>query len=336
LLSDILVSSPQLPEVDPILPLKIYIPPGEFRQLQSKPTALRRKIVELADNLVVMWSGDYCKAVILCKRMRKWFRDRSVEKGALEEFFQAHYPNGPGALSAIVATIDGDWVGYIGHVECGGSKFCGEFAVAGTGKEIFKSMANRMPQRERTDVLADIDGLRFANDLLAQEIISGQPLRAAFGSGYEVIFRGQNGFERVDDVLHVFALVRVLGSRLEIEHYPYAIRQWYEGNQLFIGSFVTPEAALQGLGYHSFAIPSVLEEPRDTERSVDSLRERPKYMCMHHVFLTPGGWIPSTLTMRGDGIDEMFLIHQNGSEIKFEHTASYEERLRQQVSKLPN
>jgi hypothetical protein len=162
------------------------------------------------------------------------------------------------------------------------------------------------------------------------------PLRAAFGSGYEVIFRGQNGFERVDDVLHVFALVRVLGSRLEIEHYPYAIRQWYEGNQLFIGSFVTPEAALQGLGYHSFVIPSVLEEPRDTERSVDSLRERPKYMCMHHVFLTPGGWIPSTLTMRGDGIDEMFLIHQNGSEIKFEHTASYEERLRQQVSKLPN
>jgi hypothetical protein len=288
LLSDILISSPQLPEGDPILPLRTYIAPEQFRQLQSKPAALRRKIVQLTEDLVVMWSGDYCKAVILCKRMREWFQNRSVERGTLVEFFQAYYPNGPSGLSAIVATIDSDWVGHIGHVECGASEFCGEFAVAGRGAEIFKSMATRMPQRENPDVLADIDGLRFANDLLAQEIITGQPLRAAFGSGYEVIFRGQSGFDRVDDILHVFALVRVLGSRLEIEHYPHAIRQWYEGNQLFIGSFVTPEAALQGFGYHSFAIPGVLEEPREAERSLDSLAERPKYMCMHHVFLTPG------------------------------------------------
>ena len=206
--------------------------------------------------------------------------------------------------------------------------------MAGSGAAIFRSMVADMEAPEGEEIVADIDGLRIANDMMAREIATGETWRSAFGAGYEVLYRGTVGFERVDDVLHIFSLVQVSDADVEILYYPHALRQWYEGDQLCMGSFVTPHAAQQGLEYRAFAIPSIYEEPKEPSRSLDTLAERPNYMCIHHLFDVAGKEIPTTLIMRGSAIDDFLIMSRPNFGLQFEPTQKYRDLLRKKAAEI--
>jgi hypothetical protein len=214
------------------------------------------------------------------------------------------------------------------------SSFAGVYAVAGSGRQLFRKMMEEMIPEEDDVVAPDIDGLRIANDFMARELVTGEPIQAQFGGCYEVLYRGPKGFDQVDEVMHIFALAKVLPTDIEILHYQHVTRQWYEGDQLVIASLSTPHAHQQGMEFKAFAIPSVLGQKTPSTRTVASLALRPNYMCIHHLFEIEGEHFPSTMTLRGEAIDRMFKLSQVGDELVFEATDDYRTLIQTQAARI--
>jgi hypothetical protein len=213
------------------------------------------------------------------------------------------------------------------------SSFAGVYAVAGSGSQLFRKMIEDMtPRRDDATVAPDIDGLRIANDFMAREGVTGEPIREKFGGAYEVLYCGPKGFGRVDEVMHVFAFAKVLQPDIEILHYPHVTRQWYEVDRLVIAFFSTPHAHQQGLEFKAFAIPSVLGQKAPSTRTIASLASRPNYMCIHHLFEIEGEHFPSTMVLRGEAIDQMFKLSQVGDGLVFEATDDYRARVQMQAA----
>lgn len=59
LFSDILVTSPHRSNGEVMLPTRIYLPPEQLGVLPQKPSAFRRKVIEVCPNLAMLWAGDY-------------------------------------------------------------------------------------------------------------------------------------------------------------------------------------------------------------------------------------------------------------------------------------
>jgi hypothetical protein len=169
---------------------------------------------------------------------------------------------------------------------------------------------------------------------MVREVVTGEPIHAQFGGAYEVLYRGPNGFERVDEVMHMFALVKVLPNDTEIYHYPHATRQWYEGDQLCIASFSTRKVHQQGIEFRVFAIPGVLGQKTPSTRTLASLELRPNYLCIHHIFEIEGANFPSVMTLRGEAFDQMFKLSKAGDELTFEATEAYRTLVREQAVRL--
>ena len=141
LLADTLIVSPKPPKDDNfVLPTRIYIP--QIREMQFKPVALRRKIVEINSNLVALWSGDYNEAYRFAERAATWFEGRAVEENDLKEFLSAHYRLHVPDFHAIVAPADQGWLYRLGDVDLSYSHFAGDYAVSGTGKQLFRKMVD--------------------------------------------------------------------------------------------------------------------------------------------------------------------------------------------------
>ncbi len=335
LIADTLITSPKPPRDGLVFPTRIYVPPHAVQNTQFRPTALRRKVIEISPNLVALWAGSSEEVRRFADRVAACFAGRDVGEDDLERFlsddYSEHIPN----FHAIIAPADQDWLYSLGDVDSSFSSFAGHYFVAGTGKQLFRDMVDRATPREDSNPLADIDALRIANDLMMQEIVTGGPTQDAFGGAYEMLYHGPTGFERVNDVLHCFTLARVYVDRIDIIHYPHVTRQWYEHNQLCIASLSTPEAHEQGIEFMMFGIPSIIE-PGHTraERPLESLAERPAYMCIHHLFDIGGQLFPSVMTMRGEAVDQMFKMSLRNGMQTFEHTYAYTEELHKQAAQL--
>jgi hypothetical protein len=237
------------------VPTRAYIAPDERHRMHLKPTNLRRKVIEISPELVALWSGDYPAACAFAHRAIDRFRNAQVNEEALVRFLEDHYRQPvPNFWAIIVPGKNANWFYTIGTVYRSASSFAGEYLVAGSGRTIFKDMVDVMRPEESPP---DLAGLRIVNDLTAREIVTGEPLRLAFGGAYEVLYLSPNGFERVDDVMHAFALVKV-STNIDVSHYSFVMRQWYENDQLCVFSQVTETGASQGLESAGFAIPSIL------------------------------------------------------------------------------
>lgn len=324
LISDTLVTSPNTPDNDVELPLRTYIPPERMRGLGGQPVELRRKVIEISRSLVELWAGDCNEAYLFADRAKSWFREESHSEDDLVQFLDAHYSKPVENFHAIIAPANQGWYYKIGTVNQSTSAFAGEFAVAGSGGQAFTRLMEEMTPRPECTVRPDVDGLRIASEFMAREILTSEPIEFQFGGAYEVLYCGQKGFERLDEVMHIFALVTVLDSTYEISHYSHATRQWYEGDQLYIVSYSTPSAHQQGMELKGFAIPDILGHKVPSARTVESLSVRPNYMCIHHIFEANGGCTASVMTIPSDAIDRMFRFSQKGEELVLEATDQYQ------------
>jgi hypothetical protein len=336
LFADVLISSKEASNQDFTLPTRAYIAPDLFKSGTAKPFTYRRKVIEITPQLVILWSGDYPPAHQLAMRARDWFTMSNPSEDDVRGLLVAHYREPIPKLHAIIVPASGDWLYTIGRVERNQSPACGEYRVAGTGTEVFEQMATEMLPSYET-VPPELEALRIANDFMAQELITGTPVRALFGGAYEVLYHSSDdGFKRVDDVMHIFRFVRVLSEdKIEIYQGPHVIRQWYDGSQLCVASLSNPGAVEQQLGSMGFPVASILEEPKQFMRSVEDLSMPPKYMCIHHVFDFGEKQIPCSMTLKGpDTIDQHFKLTGDGSAARLEHTAEYETKVHEMAKRL--
>jgi hypothetical protein len=300
-----------------------------------KPEALRRKVIEVSPELMILWAGDYGAACRLGRRAIEWFRAETPTQGAVEEFLHAHYRGGIPNFFAIVASPSANWLFVLGDVERGESESCGEYAVSGRGAQMFRELADKAWYHQGDQSSADLIALRLANELMTKEISTGETICFNFGAGYEIICRGARGFERVDDVLHCFSQIIVEDDfLLRVAHYPHLTRHWYDGDRLYIASLSTMEAAREGLKSQGFIVPSILDEAvqPQPERVAADLGTRPKYLGAHVQFHYQGRMIPATATFTGDVIDRYLRLTWEGSTIHFEWTLEYIEMLRDRWS----
>ena len=332
LIADVLISSEAISDM--AVPTRAYIAPEELRRMHLKPTTLRRKVIEISPELVALWSGDYFKARVFAQRATDWFRDAPVNEEALVGFLEAHYRQPVSNFWAIIVpSNNANRFYYIGKVYRSSSPFAGEYLVAGQGQTIFKDMVDVMRPEEESP--PDVAGLRILNDLTAREIVTGEPLRAAFGGAYEVLYLSPNGFERVDDVMHAFALVKV-STNIDVSHYSFVMRQWYENDQLCVFSQVTETGGSQGLESAGFAIPSILGIKQKSIKTVEFLATRPQYLSIHHLFEIDEKTVPSPLILKGDSIDEFFNFGGDGRRISFEPKDIYYKCLRKKAAEIQN
>jgi hypothetical protein len=112
------------------------------------------------------------------------------------------------------------------------------------------------------------------------------------------------------------------------------MRQWYENDQLCIFSQVTDAGAMQGLNSEGFAIPSVLGMKTQSDKTVDFLKTRPRYLSLHHLFEMEGKIVPSTLTLKADEIDEYFDFIDKSQSVSFEPKDTYFTRLVEQTVEI--
>jgi hypothetical protein len=227
LLADSLICSADSRD-DLMVPTRVYIPLQRLREMLLRPVDLRRKVIEIRPDLVALWSGKGGLAETFARRTREWFKYRPPSEDEMRLFLDAHYHDRVEGLSVIMVSALTPIYFMVGSVVRSSAPFAGEYAVAGTGKEILVNMVNEMQPREDEALSPAMDALRIANDLLAREIVTKDTIWNGFSGAYEVLYQGPKGFERVDDVMHAFASVNL--NTMEIGHYPHALRQWYEGD----------------------------------------------------------------------------------------------------------
>jgi len=239
-------------------------------------------------------------------------------------------------FSAIVASTIGDVCHTIGECHRGESPFAGKYVVAGSGSQIFLKMMTEMPVTEDQSPAGDLNGLRIANDLLTLEITTPEEMLNAFiGGSYEILVHRPSAFERVDDIMHFWALINVRDGRIEgVLYYSHALRQWYENNQLCIASFSSPDAHEQGLAFRAFVAPSILEEPTDIVRSTTDLQTYPKYLCIHHFFHSGQKYAPTSMILQGGAIPQFFRIALEAGEWRFDFNDNYIAILHSQAAEL--
>ena len=335
LFADVLIGSKEASNQDFTLPTRAYIAPDWFESLSAKPFTYRRKVIEITPQLVILWSGDYLLARQLAMRARDWFTTSSPSEDDVRGLWDKYYGKPIPGLHAIIVPASGDWLYNIGVVQKNQSPGCGEYFVAGTGAAIFTKIATKMIPSEGTP---EHEALRIASEFMAYEFLDGGPIRALFGGAYEILYVGEKGFQRVDDVMHIFRLVQVVSSnQIKIIQGHHVIRQWYSGSQLCIGSLSSPDAEQQQLGNMGISVPDILEEPKQFIRSVEELAVIPKYMCIHHLFDFGKNQITCPMTIQGsDLIERHFKITSDRSQVRLAHTAEYEERVLQQAKQLAN
>jgi len=267
LLADILIFSngPAAPEIE--LPTRAYVAPDQLRRMAFKPAAFRRKIVEISPSLLLLWAGDYNYATVFAKRAKAFFDGVDVNADTISNFVRTYYRTSANNFWALIIPFSGDWLCTVGDVTHSQSAFAEEYWVAGTGTDLFRQIVGSLSPRADGAIAPHIDGLRLANDLLAYEINTAQPILSQFGGGYEVFYSDQHSFHRVDDIMHFFVLVRrTATTNFHLSHYSHATRQWYEQDRLYIASFATPVGTEQGLGFVALLSPVYLTTTRSLNR----------------------------------------------------------------------
>jgi hypothetical protein len=334
LMSDVLISSPE--EADFVLPTRGYISPEQGRQMRMRPAALRRKVIQINPKFVILWSGDYGCAVKLAKYARKWFSNSDINKTNFIVFLSTYYEElNEKKLSAFFVWYEG--FAHFGTPTLSGeTKHYGKYLSAGSGAKLFAEVISdsQLPVGKLTMVedLPDVHALNLCSVFLAREIHLNQTILSQFGAGFELLVPGPNGYQYIDDIMHIFVTKRV-DDLSDTRFHPHVIRQWYEEDRLYIESMSSLDVATAGHGGILYCVPDILSEPREPSLR-KSLLLRPNYVCIHHLFLDQAGGHPAVLVLKKETIDRAVTFTQTNSGFDIGFTAEYENEVRSIVDSI--
>jgi len=115
--------------------------------------------------------------------------------------------------------------------------------------------------------------------------------------------------------MHIFVTKRV-DDPSDTRPYPHVIRQWYEGDRLYINSMSSQEAEAAGHGRLLYCIRDILSE-RHESSLLESLPLRPNYVCIHHGFLDKTGTLPVVLVLKKENIDRAITFTPTNSGLTY-------------------
>ena len=331
LLADVMLSSSTKTDGALHLPSGAYVAPERLRAMSAQPVAFCRKVIELGPKLVILWSGSREIAQTFANIAEAKIRNVEATETNIQsvlhdlEYDTRGMPSHARAgFSAIFAPSDSLDIFWHGSVAEGDTRVCGRYVSAGSGTASFEKMATAFEELDEGRMPPDKIGLQIANDFLAQEIHTGTPMDDAFGGAFEVIVRGPDGYQRLDDIVHAFTDVMVDGRRnIHVEPHPQVMRQWYEDDCLYVTTLVAPEIAAQGLPGRNFRAPSLLGLDRDFNRPLETFRDRPRYFCLHHLIRHDGKETPATLILKGEEIGEAITFEHLPDRFTMSFTAKY-------------
>ena len=200
------------------------------------------------------------------------------------------------------------------------------------GSPVFDWLVTNFIPRTSSQIAPDIDALRVASELLAREINFGETLKRKFGAGFEVLYTDQNGWTKVDDVMHMFGNIIVNNDpNLQVQFYPHVLRQWYEDDRLYIASLSTPEAEAFGLKYRGYVATDVERTRKPSERV---LGLRPNYLCIHYAFWFDGQAFPSALVAKGEDIDRIVALGKTDTKFEMSFTRYHDQLLSDRLSTI--
>lgn len=328
LMSDVLISSRE--EADSIvLPTRGYISPEQERRMPMRPVALRRKVIQINRKFVILWSGNLLCAEKLARRAREWFSKFVITKDGLDQFLSTYY-NEPADISAFFVWYGG--CAHFGHPPYirGETKHYGKYLAAGSGRERFAELINgsqgQLGKLTMAEDLPEIHALNLCSEFLAREIYLNETILSQFGGGFELLVPGPEGYQCVDDIMHIFVTKRV-DDPSDTRPYPHVIRQWYEGDRLYINSMSSQEAEAAGHGRLLYCIRDILSE-RHESSLLESLPLRPNYVCIHHGFLDKTGTLPVVLVLKKENIDRAITFTPTNSGFDIRFTAEYDAEVR--------
>lgn len=323
IIADALVSGMTGAVRDVTLPSRAYISPERLVRLRQKPVDLRRKAVEINSRLYLLWAGNFLAAQKVARAAIDWFGDHEASPDDVVAFKGSLDVETIAGVAGIIVPAETNWTYNFGDSFRGNSPNFGQYTVAGTGAEMFRHGAKQpvgvlLSDGEPPPIFV---GLTIANDLLAQEIWSGAPIDSLFGGAYEVIIGGEKGFEKADDIVHLFASVSESSpGNIDVVAYPHLYRQWYEGDSLMVSSMSTPELTADGLGERHFEIPSILSEKRGgIGRQLSDFGNRPNYICVSHRFERQGRSTFTSLVVLGKEMEKFltFELVEGNLHVKF-------------------
>jgi hypothetical protein len=304
-----------------VLPTRAYIAPQRLQSMSWKPAAFCRKVIEITPELVILWADNYSKACQLARRAKDWFRENRATADDVQQLLYTHYREPSPDFQAIIAPAAEDWIYLIGDVKMGN-----EFAAAGSGAQTFQTVVDgSYPYLPEGDTVPpDLTALSFSSALMGREILTSEPIYSLFGGGYEVLYRGSAEFIKIDDAMHILVLIDISNKEPEFWLCSPLLRQWYEGDSLYIISMSLTEHAQQGLESKGFVVPSVLGRSQMPKRTAEDLSTQPKYLCIHELFYNQRATQSFQFVIKDVFIKEYFTISTSGVEV----TLSYIERLR--------
>jgi hypothetical protein len=106
LIADALITSPKSPRDELVFPTKAYISPHKIQNMELKPVALRRKVIEINPNLIALWAGDLEHARRFADRAAAYFDGEVVEEDNVKSFLRDHYSQHVPNFHAIVVPSD--------------------------------------------------------------------------------------------------------------------------------------------------------------------------------------------------------------------------------------
>jgi hypothetical protein len=327
LLSDVLVSANYSQDTEIALPTRAYIAPEVRRAMTFVPVDFARKIVEVTPKIHALCAGDFYQIREFAYNARNWFKNSDFSHAQIMEFAGHYYQGKAVEFTALIVASYGDSYTMCqfgdkrGEILEGDSPAYGKYYAAGSGAEYFSTIMNyKAPegavgpaQAPRSNVLT------LCNHLLARELYFGDTFKANFGGAFEVIYLTQNGFQRLDNIQHVFLTVDTLDGKTNVQISPYVIKQWYRGDCLCILSTAPVEEGQRSvLGY---VVPSVLSEELP-DPQLDDMPLKPNYLCLHHKFLSHGASKSNIMAFSGKDVDVVEL-KRDGSLMRLDLTPRY-------------
>jgi hypothetical protein len=85
--------------------------------MRFKPVALRRKVIEITPELVILWSGDFNAAHSLAIRAKEWFKSPHITDAQIQTFLETFYKYPTPNFHSIIAPATDNWFYVMGNVQ---------------------------------------------------------------------------------------------------------------------------------------------------------------------------------------------------------------------------
>jgi hypothetical protein len=319
------------------LPSRSYVPPEFLTQVKFEPSGLARKILQINSHLAILCAGQRDKAEELAFRAKDWFLSVDSTLENLDNFIAYYYSEHESELQAILVLLAGKGysVRLIGTIMTYTTPQFGHCLFAGSGgKEFWDHLQYVALNSDETPGHLRERVVGLVTTFLANEIVQGASYFHHFGGCFEVLQATYDGFRRVDDISLIFLYVHIerrdAKIHFEVRIHHHMLRQWYQGNCLYVLSASDEEVSGQGLVSQGYVVADVLTE-YCPEPGLGEVPAHPKILCTHQTLLFEGRNYPCTAVYENTDYVEM---KQNGDFIKPEFKKPYYDQLWAEIRRI--